>query len=455
MSFQTDRRPSTRHLFCLSVIISLPFLALILLYAFSLGSLAKYAVVGAAAAVLSLVLLSYPKFGILLSVFYVYSGISFYFSQHLSYPVIAVVFFAACLELLSGREARLRDPLYNWSVVFFTIFAIQSMLFSYSFSNSIVSFSFYLRVLILTFLFVQFLRTARDLESYVVAVFLGGVASVLLGAVNLRLGLVYNFKVMGGVNLLRFTGTFQDPNVFAASLISTLPLGIYIIKRSKRWAFRIAATIGLILIAIGAFTTFSRAAIFPFVFIVLAVLVKETRHSKFAFTVSVICSVTVMLILTPGFYWKRLFSLGGLFESGELDLSLLLRLKALKVAWGLFLAHPLTGIGLRNFIVRSGSDLYARMVVHNLYLEILVSVGIFGFVALLLIYSSGIRASIKGMRARWSKEGKWVGDLNFYLLISLASSLIAGFFLSQPFSYSIWIPLAACLAAGNISKDRI
>lgn len=455
MALPTERRLQHRDLVLLAFIVSLPFLLGLLLHALSLTVLVKYAVMGAVGVVISLGILSYPKLGILFGILYIYAGLSFYFHVPIAYPVIILTLFAMIFALLSGGSVRLRDPWFIWSAIFFTLFAVQSMLFSYSLSYSLLSFSSYLKVLILTVLIAQFIVSVEDLELLFIVVFAGAVASVLLGVLNLKLGLVSNLNVIGGANLLRFSGTFQDPNTLALVLSSALPMGIYTARYHGGFFWKLVATLGVLALIVATFVSFTRAAIFPILFVILAVIIKETKRSKLAFSLFVITGAAVVILFVPAIYWNRILALGNIEEMSTTDWSLYLRLTAAKVALGLFAEHPFTGVGLRNFIVRSGPDLFVRIGAHNSYLEILVGTGIFGFLSLMAIFWSSMRRCLQGLRSRFGDPvEKRIRNLSFYTVIALISPLLGALFLSSPFSYSIWIPLAAGLVLGRIIDER-
>lgn len=444
-----------RDMVLLSLVVSLPFLFGLILHALSMTILVKFAFMGVAAAVVALVVLSFPKLGILFGIFYIYAGLSFYFRIPVAYPVIILTLLASVFAMLSGGSARLRDPWFIWSAILFTLFAVQSMLFSYSLTYSLISFSKYLKVLVLVFLIVQFIATIRDLELLFTILFAGAVASVLLGILNLRLGLVSNLNVIGGANLLRFSGTFEDPNTLALILSSALPMGIYLARYRGGAFWKTVAALGVVTLIIATFVSFTRAAIFPILFVIVAVIARETRRSKTAFTLFVMLGAAIVILFVPDIYWKRILALGNIEEISATDWSLYLRLKAAKVALQLFAEHPLTGVGLHNFIVRSGSDVIVRIVAHNSYLEILSGTGIFGFLALMSVFWSGARACLRGIRRRVRDAAdRRLGNLSFYTLIALVSPLIGALFLSSPFSYSIWIPLAAGLVLGRLLDER-
>jgi len=116
------------------------------------------------------------------------------------------------------------------------------------------------------------------------------------------------------------------------------------------------------------------------------------------------------------------------------------------------LQHPLTGVGINNFIVRSASELPVRIGAHNAYLEILVGVGIAGLTAFLAIIASGIVGLWKALKTRWENSYKWMNDLSYYLLVSLACTLLGAMFEAIQWKYELWLPVALGVSVGRLAQ---
>jgi len=185
--------------------------------------------------------------------------------------------------------------------------------------------------------------------------------------------------------------------------------------------------------------------------VLLAVLFKEAR-SKWAYA-AIVLVATIGILLIPQYYWYRISTISQMFEETTQDFSLMIRVKALQTGWHLFLQHPFTGVGLANFIVRSASELPVRMVAHNGYMEVLAGVGLFGFLAFILMPVAAIRGFVKAFRTRWPEEHGWMKDLSYYFLLSQVAILIGTFFQHVHFYRLFWVPVGAGLVAGKLA-DR-
>ena len=442
--------PAARTNFALFAVVALPVLAFVLLQYLGLLSLARLAVLGAVAGVLGLSFFVRPRLGIYFMLFHVYAGLSFYLPGFVPLAVMATVLSATLLDCVGGGRLYLRDAGFLWAVALFAIIALQSILWARDPYFSFVAFSQFAKAAALVFLIVQFIRTPEDLRAYGWWIFVGAVATVALGVVNLKLGLETRIHAMGGVGIVRFAGAHANPNYAAAIMISAIPMGVFAIRYTSTVVGRLAAAAGVVTLTVGVFATFSRSALFAFAFVALAVLLREVRSRKTYLGVLIVLLVGVLL--TPKYYWIRLGSLGGMGETLQHDWSLMMRMKALGTSWDLFTQHPLAGVGLNNFIVRSADDMLIRIGVHNLYLEILCGVGIIGFLAYAAIHYAALKQLVGGIRAAWAPSDAWIGRFSYYLMIAFISTLISGLFASDEFNYMIWVPVAGALAIGNLRR---
>jgi O-antigen ligase len=413
-------------------------------------NLIKLAVVGAMGSVVGLLVFAFPKYGAYLGTYYVYAGLSYYTGV----PVAAVVTFlitaAVVLQLVRGDSTQVTDPFFNWSLALFTVFVVQSFLFAYNYDYAFRSFSLFAKSVLFVFVIGQLIRNERDLETLAFVVFAATLSTVILGVVNIEFGIVENSSVLvPGIGGSRFAATHGNANVAALYFVAGLPLGIYAVKRARSIMFKLLLIAGVIAIVVATIMTFSRQTIFPLTVVLLATLFKEAR-SKWVYSV-VLLVVVIGLFLIPDYYWYRIFTISEIFEDVNEDWSLAIRVKAFQTAWHLFLQHPFTGVGLNNVIVRSASELFVRIGAHNGYLEVLAGVGLFGFVAFIMMPVAGIRGFVRAFRTRWPEEQRWMNDLSYYFLLSAVAVFIAVFFEPSHFYRVFWLPVVGGLIAGKLA----
>lgn len=397
-----------------------------------------------------LVTLGYPKHGVYFAVFFIYSGLTHYLPVNVAYPVVLLASAAAILQIARGDEIQLRTESFLWTLAFFVLLSIQSLFFAWSITRSFYILGIFAKALVMVFLVVQFVRTPKDLERYAIIVFVASVCSVFFYMIALRLGVIEGDKVLARLGFIRFTGPRGDPNASAVYLVSTLPLAVFAFRRAWTVWLRVAVSVGAAVILLAVFLTLSRAAVFPLGVVLVMLLARDFR-SRWVY-LGLAIAVTLTILITPPIYWYRLNTLSQIFEGSSEDWSIYLRYKALLVSWQMFLDHPLTGVGIGNFKMASAPYLFARMVVHNAFMEILVGVGLFGLIAYLAMFGSAFSQLVHTMRIRWRGELAWLADLSYYLICSLAATMCGALFLSIPFNYVLWLPVAGALVAGRVAR---
>lgn len=123
-----------------------------------------------------------------------------------------------------------------------------------------------------------------------------------------------------------------------------------------------------------------------------------------------------------------------------------LRAELIRYGLELFAENPLFGYGLNNYRLFHWSGVYS----HNNYIEVLVSLGIVGFIVYYLIFVKSITALFRKRR--------YLNPIHFLLIFSIISSFIFDYGMVQFYSKDIWIFMGVMLAeidnitmANNIS----
>lgn len=428
----------------------LPVIAYVLLSYLGLMSMAKVAAMGVFAALLGLTCFSRPRWGIYFIVFYIYAGLSFYLPGPTAAGVMLILAAALLADALRGESILLPEPVFLWSVSLFVLAAMGSILWAHSYDLAIGGSSRILKALLVVFLLVHFIRTPEKLLKFGFWIFVGGVATVILGIINMKLGIDKSFDPHGGIAVQRFSGAHKNSNYAATYMLSTLPIGVFIIRYVKSWFLKMLAVTGVIVVITGSFATLSRSSIFAFVAIMMGVLLKEARNWKVYLLL--IVPIAAGLLLTPRYYWMRLWEMTALLEDVRQDYSIYTRVMVLRQSWELFLEHPLTGIGLNNFFARSGTDVFKRIGVHNAYLEVLCGVGIFGMIAYLAVICSALRQFYLGFRAQWPEPYVWMKHLSYYMMLGFVAVLVRMVFSDIHFNYVLWVPIAGALVIGTVRR---
>ncbi|MDZ7587361.1 MAG: O-antigen ligase family protein [Patescibacteria group bacterium] len=170
-------------------------------------------------------------------------------------------------------------------------------------------------------------------------------------------------------------GTFSHPNVLAGFLVIGLTLifykGFSFVKKTE--PYWITFFLGLIAL----FLTFSLSAWLAFLLLTLPFSLRGRTSQAFLIYFS-----SLLIILS-------LFSRGFSYLAPESSFSRRSQLN--KIAWQMFLNHPLTGVGLNNFTLTMDQYGYIPATtrflqpVHNIYLLILSETGLIGFTGFLYL----------------------------------------------------------------------
>ena len=446
MAAAAGSRSGMAALFALSV---LPLLVWYGLRLSGYDSLLPLAAVALFGAVVAVVLLAYPRWGVYALVFWVYSGVGAFAPIDAAPPLLMLVLLASVLALARGARDRMTDGLFLVATALFLLFSFQSALFARNPALTFLELFTFAKVFVVVVVIVQLVRTPAQLKTLGYAAFAGAVATVAIGVVAIQTGSA-GLNYIGGVDVLRFAGAHGDPNKAASIMCSALPFGFFALHH-ERGLRRLFAVIGVVTLIVAIFATFSRGVFFSFAVLVVAFVMLEVRSRRSFLVLSAL--IILGVLLTPSFYWNRALGLTQAFKHTSADWSVYTRLLAFKTALEMFVHHPLTGIGLGNFIESASYRLFVRIVTHNTYLEIAVGAGIFGLAAFLAMLGAGFRQAWRGARTTWTRHPEWMTYFSFCSFLSLLSIAISGVFLSFPFRYPLWIPVAVGLVIGRLLAE--
>jgi O-antigen ligase len=286
--------------------------------------------------------------------------------------------------------------------------------------------------------------TRAQIRMLVLAFIIGVTFSVLLG-------LIGGVKVPTDTSALRddgrLRGGLDDPNYLAAGIVPSIALaaGLFSGVRSALGRFGLAASCIVLVIGLGA--TESRGGLIAaFVAILTAVVIaKRGRALVMAFIVIIIGVGCVWFASDPAAY-KRVTHTA---DKGNGRSSLWI------VGGRIWKDHPIVGVGLDNYRVYApryvdGPGLLTFVnfiaerphVVHNVYLQTMVEVGLVGLGLFLTILITSLAAAMRAAR-RFERRGDHEASaLSRSVFVALLSALIASFFLSNGSGFQIWTLLA-------------
>jgi hypothetical protein len=315
----------------------------------------------------------------------------------------------------------------------------------------------YLKTLIVFWLISHIVNTLPRLRLIVWALSLMSVPLAIVGVTNLLSGNFISTGVPeGSTRIIGYDAPLtQNPNDLALMLNMILPLSIALFLASRKPGVR-AVLLGCICLnAVGVIATFSRGGFLTltviFVTYVWILLMREQRHWAYFAIFLALAS----LPLLPSSYVDRLTTIIEISSDPS---------GSAQARWGDTLAalhyvayHPVIGAGV-------GMDVLALnevrgptwTVIHNVYLQYAVDLGIPGLILFLIL----LAGSLRNTRIAQHRSGQWgarAGDL-FYIAegirVSLIAFAVAAMFHPVGYHFNFYYMAGLALAARMISAPN-
>jgi len=329
--------------------------------------------------------------------------------------VVLLVFFLFFIQML--REKEIEWVRTNMNLLIWAFFLVQlfSLVNAIDFKQGINTLRVFCQWGLLYFLVVNLLYKDRFvLKALRFYALTGWIASLVIMSQFLTgySQLVTGESFITGRIIPRLHGVFVDANIFAAYMVTLIPLCFAFLHNSQKRKQKILWIISLIFYGTAFTLTFSRSGILG---LLVALIILLLFYPKLRPVIFKVC-VTVILLLTMLFVWGSnrypLLSLGFQpFFKGFTDLrpytSGGLHLWLYNTAWEIFLHNPLFGVGLGNFhhnilkycelnpsgfqLFNSASQRGITVPTHSSWLQILAETGIVGFTIYFLIVIFAIR----------------------------------------------------------------
>jgi O-antigen ligase len=358
-------------------------------------------------------------------------------------------------RIAAGRErgASLASahPVVTAGLVMFLGWTMLGLLWAESGSAIATAVFRYALNFVLLFVIYSAVRTRRD--------FLLLAALFVLGsAIAAAYGLIYPPSPGLYDALSRSGGTLGDPNELAAVLVVGLLLSAALAAvRSVPGPIRVGAIVSGVLCMAGIALSLSRGGLLALgVALVLGVFVAGRWRVHMAALAVIVAIGTVGYFASyasPQALQHITTNNGG---SGRSDIW--------TVAWRVFEANPVRGVGAGNFPVVSVHYLLSPgvitasryivdqpLVTHNTYLSLLAEQGVVGAALFIGILGFALRCYQLAWRASRQSEDRDLEILAYALFIGLVGFLAACFFISDEYSKQLWILLALAPALRRLA----
>ena len=290
------------------------------------------------------------------------------------------------------------------------------------------------------------IRTPRDLRLVVVAVVVAVVAAVVLALAGIDPGGAQAAADAGPTYEGRLQGVFGDPNFMAAFILPTVVL-LAALGNMVPVQVRVLLLPTVVVLVIGFAGTVSRGGMVGALaaFVTAVVVMRGQRAAVLGAAVLAVVVLAVWLAGNPAAL-ERLQSAGEDRGSGREDIWLVAR----RVSWD----HPVGGVGLDNFTVRSreyvrrpGTLEYVELivdrphVVHNTYLQMLAETGIVGLGLFLAILATAVGSAIRAARVFHHAGERALARISRGVIVADVGLLTAAVFISLQDTATFWVVL--------------
>lgn len=250
---------------------------------------------------------------------------------------------------------------------------------------------------------IRSLERMRQLVRFVVAAAAAVSALSILQVATGRLwvdriavpGLVHTAVMDLGdrAGLIRPSGTASHPLEFASVLAMTFPLAIMYVKGKGR--LRPLYAVLLSCLFLGVLLSLSRTAILCLAIGLVFILPTLPRSWRIAGGIGAVALTGVLYVTVPGIVG----TLRGMFLGISGDPSVQSRTDSYALVAEFIGRSPIVGRGLGTFLPK-------YWILDNMYLQILIELGMVGLLALLAVFVSAIVCALSARRSTWASADK-------------------------------------------------
>jgi probable O-glycosylation ligase (exosortase A-associated) len=362
-------------------------------------------------------------------------------------------------QLAAGRI----KPYWSRELTYFTIFFLQvtvGIVFATNRANSLTYWiDTYSKIAIMVPAIAWLARTPKELALAGKVLVAAGIAVSLVAIHNTGdpANLVEGTRVTIGRDMGSLLG---DPNDLSLVLLFPISFSVaYLLSPGMSWQNRVFGLLSAIIILIAILDTKSRGGLLGAA-AVFAVFALRTIKSRVV-TIGIGVLGAMALFALAGISARQS---GGAAEAGMVDESAAGRLYAWQAAFRMALDHPLFGVGIDNFpgnfyFYTSQWEGFAKAV-HSTWFGVMAETGFVGFALFIVLVGATVRRSFAALRVLDRLRAQGVAmNLEAYaiaqaVLAGLASFIVSGSFLTQGFTWPLYILLSLALSVTRFA-DRM
>ena len=322
-------------------------------------------------------------------------------------------------------------------ILLLAVTALLSVPFADDKTRSWNAFSDYLKVIVMFVVMVNVVRTRWRLQGLL---FLALAVSCFLSA-NAFLDYGAGIFKSDGYRVVGVIGNmFSNPNDLALHLVTIAPIAIGLSLGARNIFLKMVyglAALGMV----GAITlTYSRGGFLGLAAAAIFLAWRLARRQRVLTVAAMAIAIVLFISLAPGGYGTRVSGI-----VGQHDGSATARTDDLKRSVLVMLRHPLLGVGIDNYVLRSNNN----TATHNAYTQIGAEMGVFAMV----LYTLLVISPFKRLRQieRETVESRRKDARFYYLAVGLQASLIgymvSSFFASVSYLWNVYylVGYAFCL----------
>ncbi|WP_162828852.1 O-antigen ligase family protein [Vibrio tubiashii] len=356
--------------------------------------------------------------------------------------------------LVSRQLQTFWHPSMTWLALFWGLVVIGVVLSS----NPGIAITYfkniYWKIIVMTLAIAWLVNTEDAVRKIATLIILAGglIAVVALYNSSAGIGLVEGTRVTIGRQLGSVLG---DPNDLSLVLMFPLAFAISFATTKGIGVSRILGIVGLVLAMAAVIATQSRGGLLGSVAVFGIFGLRLIRSKSLLIFIGVIC--LAVLFAVAGISDRQS---GGAAEEG-IDASAMGRLYAWEAAFKMALDNPFSGVGLNNFY--SNYYYYSshwdglNHAVHSTWFGVLAEMGFLG----LIVFIGIIISLIKTSRQTLSILAELKDSVSPYLTATalavyagVIGTVVSGTFLTQGFTWPIYILAALCIAISRITQKR-
>jgi len=286
---------------------------------------------------------------------------------------------------------------------------------------------------------------------------LSQVRYLMTAYVFLHVPMAIHGAMHGGMGM---SGWMEDENDLALVLNVGLGVALFLFMETTNKTKRLLLAATMALMVATTVLTMSRGGFVGLAALALYLVIVSPRRLTVILMIAL--AAGGLFVFAPSRYWNEVRSIRSADQEGDTGEQ---RVYFWKMGWHMYLDHPITGVGTRNYGIQApyyedplraettGLHTWGR-VAHSLYVTLISEQGTIGAVLFLLTVGFGVRA-----RRRIKKEAKaHPDDPDLKSALLLASGLSAGMFallVTGAFITVIYYPLIWVLAGFYGSLDAV